>query len=326
MPRNRLSSATPLAVPLRHAPHPQPLDVDSFAGTIAVSPRRVWHLVHTVRQHYLKREIPKKSGGVRTLHVPNEYLGYVQRQILHTYLNPLEYPPWVAAYVPGRSTMQAARPHVKSAVLIVVDLKDFFPSIPRWWVKEALAATLGLPDDVTGVLSTLTTTPDAIPQGAATSGAVANIVALHRLDPGIVRVCEELGMRYTRYADDLAFTRAEDLSRDETHAFIGKIIREIRRAGFAVNYDKIRVQRPHAQQRLLGMCINEKLSYPSRDRRKLRALIHSAATRGSEATALRYGYESPGALEDRLGGLLAYVQGVNPGQAAALRRQWPEGP
>ncbi len=322
MTRNRRSEFNIL----EHNTQRGPVDVAAFAGTLGVSPGRVWHLVRTIASHYRTKEIAKASGGIRTLQIPDEYLAYVQRQILHQYLNPIEYPPWVAAYVPGRSTMQAVEPHVKSPVLIVVDLKDFFPSISRRWVKDAFTEVLKLPDDVSGVMSTLVTTGKEVPQGAPTSGAVANVVAMHRLDPEVCAVCGEYGMRYTRYADDLAFTRSTDLSRDETHAFILQIIGAIRRAGFRVNYDKIRVQRPNAQQRLLGMCINEKRSYPQRERRKLRALIHSATTRGSEATAARYGYESPEALEGRLQGLLAYVQGINPGQAAALRRQWPDGP
>lgn len=296
---------------------------------LRTSVQALWFFVLHAYTLYDYRTIPKKSGGKRSLHIPDARLAKLQRKILRTFLNVVDYPPWVSAYVPGRSPIDAAHIHAGHAVLIVLDLKDFFPSTKRAWVRDAFKAEFGLADLSTELLATLVTAPwnpgenrrFVVPQGAPTSGATANIVAMHRLDPHVLRVCEKYGMYYTRYADDLAFTREQPLTRDVTSRFICEIIRAIRRSGYRVNYEKIRVQAQNQQQRLLGMSINAHPNLPKRDYRRLRALVHQCSTRGYAQIALQQGFESVEALQAHLDGMLAYAKPLAPARIARLRTQ-----
>lgn len=308
----------------QHAHLPAPIDVLTLSRSLDIDIRSLWHLILTNRSQYKIHRIPKKSGGRRTLHVPSDRLAYCQRRILQTYLNPLVYPPEVKAYVPTRKLVESAQVHAGSAALIVVDLKDFFPSTRRAWVKEALSATYGFSEDVTRILASLVTTPwDAatnapwiVPQGAPTSGAVANIVAMHRLDPLIRATAEAHGMRYTRYADDLAFSPQGDEFVDKTKAFIGAVIQDTKSSGYRVNYDKIRVQRQHRQQRLLGMTVNEKPNVPRREFRKICALAHNYTQRGD-----LHDFVTGEELEAYLTGIVAHYQGINPRKAELVRKR-----
>lgn len=289
----------------------------------------LWYFVRYAYKLYERREIPKKSGGKRVLHIPDTRLAWAQRRLLGAFLNRVEYPPWVSAYIPGRAPIDAAKLHAGRSALIILDLKDFFPSTKRAWVRDAVQAEFGVNRTVAELLATLCTAPlipgvnekFAVPQGAPTSGAVANIVAMHRLDPLVLEICERYGMDYTRYADDLAFSRDVETDRETVALFIGEIIRAIQASGYRVNYDKIRVQRPHQQQRLLGMTINERPNLPDKTFRRLRTLVHQATTQGYNNTASKWGFESGDALDSYIEGMLAYAAALAPERVAALRQK-----
>lgn len=314
----------------KDVPWPQPFDAQGVARSLDVTLSLLWYHVLYANKQYTRHTIPKKSGGTRVLHVPREELAWHQRRFLRAYLDRFTWPEHVSAYVLGRSPQDAAAQHAGRPVLIVVDIKDFFPSTKRKWVRDALRELLYLPAQASEVLATLVTAPwdlrknerFRVPQGAPSSGAVANLVALHRLDPEILEACAAHGMTYTRYADDLAFSRPTPMDGPEASEFIKKVITAIRRAGYRVNYDKIRVQRRNRQQRLLGLTINEFPNIPAKQYRNMRAMVHHCTTRGLEAVAAAQGFESPEAVEAYVHGILAYYEGVNPAKAARLRERY----
>lgn len=155
--------------------------------------------------------------------------------------------------------------------------------------KAAVAAVLYLTDAVTCPVDTRNPkSPRVLPQGAPTSGAFANLVGVHRLDPRVLTVCEKWGVTYSRYADDLIFSRDTDLTREETTQFIQEIVAAIAASGYRVNWKKLRVQRRHQQQRVLGLVVNDGVpKVPRATRMKLRAQFHYATLHGFEAAARR---------------------------------------
>jgi RNA-directed DNA polymerase len=309
--------------------YPQPFDDRTLALATGISLPTLWYFVWHAHALYKCHTIPKKSGGKRLLHVPDDRLARAQTKILKRILNCVDYPKWVSAYVQERSTIDAAAVHANRQVLVVVDIKDFFLSTKRAWVRDALEQELGLERKVSEILATLLTAPKTpgvkkqfiVPQGAPTSGAVANLVAMHRLDPLVLEVCEKYDMDYTRYADDLAFSRESKMGRGEASAFVSALIQAVRTSGYRVNYEKIRVQRRDRQQRLLGLTINSHPNYPKKDYRRLRALVHHCVTRGFEQVAQEQGYAHPGELEAHIDGLLTYLSHIAPDRAERLRAQ-----
>lgn len=325
----RLDEITPHTV--KNLPWFQPFDAAGLSLAAQIPLQTLWHHTLTAHAQYTVHRIPKKSGGTRTLHEPSKQLAWVQRQLLRCFLDQYPWPAHVSAYVTGRNTLAAAVEHANRPVLIVVDIKDFFPSTKRSWVKKAVMAELNLGEQAADVFAALVSCPwtpterkhYCVPQGAPTSGAVANLVAVHRLDPRILRVCAEFGMTYTRYADDLAFSRAADLSKDDTSRFIRAIMRAIYASGYWVNRDKIRVQRRNQQQRLLGLTLNAFPNIPYRRYKQMRALAHQAGQCGYEEVAKRWGFADGHHAEAYLDGICAYFQGINPNKAHQLRKFLP---
>ncbi len=79
--------------------------------------------------HYHRFSIAKKTGGVRYISAPKPALAHTQQWILENVLMPLEVEPCAHGFLPKHSIITNATPHVGKAVVINLDIKDFFPSI-----------------------------------------------------------------------------------------------------------------------------------------------------------------------------------------------------
>ncbi|WP_068209235.1 reverse transcriptase family protein, partial [Rathayibacter tanaceti] len=182
-------------------------------------------------QHYdhVWRERPGRAP--RLLEVPRPRLRAVQRSVLDQLVGLAPVHPAVHGFVPGRSAISGAAVHAGAAMVVTLDLQRFFAQVTAPRVFGVLRAE-GLPEGVAHALTGLCThevpvavlrrmpsggTPEEraalrrslslahLPQGAPTSPALAN-VALRRLVARLAGYAEAAGARYTRYADDLAFS------------------------------------------------------------------------------------------------------------------------
>jgi retron-type reverse transcriptase len=295
-----------------------------------------WLAFHTeaaTRTHYIKFQVPKKSGGQRTLAAPHRSLARCQEWILHNVLNRV--PLHIAAhgFVPQRSTVTNAAAHVGRDVLVNADLADFFPTITFSRVKGAFRS-LGYSPAVATIFALLCTEPPrrtvvyegqqyevavgerALPQGACTSPALSNLVS-RRLDKRFAALSDKLGWTYTRYADDLSFSASGVTARN-----IGYLLARIRHIaedeGFAVNDKKTRVQRQSARQSVTGVVVNERLGAPRRLVRRIRAILHRARREGLQTQNRQ---QRPH-FESWLAGMIAYIAMLNPQQGNKLRAEF----
>ncbi|WP_223643494.1 reverse transcriptase family protein [Corallococcus sp. EGB] len=286
--------------------------------------------------------IPKRSGGERLLEQPGEELARLQRQVLHGILDRI--PPHEAAYgfVKGRGIRGFVEPHTGQAVVMRLDLEDFFLSVrpPRVW---GVFRAAGYPDGVAGALAGLCTnrTPGAVvakarraddarkvdarwllarrlesrhlPQGAPTSPALANLAA-YKLDVRLSALAAALGMHYTRYADDLAFS-GSDARAGSAHRLLRCVRSIVRDEGFTVREDKTRVMHQGHQQWLAGVVVNQHPSLRRADYDRLKALLHLSRTRGPNS-------QNTGGHPDfraHLLGRIAWVTHLHPARGARLR-------
>lgn len=239
--------------------------------------------------------VKKKANGqtkVRWINAPHPILKKVQRTILDKVLYRFGYHAAAHGYVNKRGIVTNARLHVDKKYLIVIDLKDFFPTITEQRVRETLNYYLSHAlegkqgfiswDEQSQIiieqkkfssidlLLALTTHEGAIPQGAPTSGVLSNLV-MYQFDTLIDISCEEKQIVYTRYADDLSFS-GDDL--DALRRFVfGYVFNKIREHGFQVNKSKIHVFKG-ASKIVTGLSVSENGTRPLRKhRRKVRARL-----------------------------------------------------
>jgi uncharacterized protein (TIGR03067 family) len=234
-----------------------------------------------VQPSYQEVQRPKRSGGQRQLCVPDDALKALQRRILRRLLGRLRCHPAVTGFQRGESIVTHARRHAKRAVVVRLDLKDFFPATAAGRVYHYLRY-IGWNRPAARLLTRLCTHRGGLPQGAPTSPGLSNLVN-YRLDSRLAAMARKLGAAYSRYADDLTLSFAED-DRD----VIRYLIRFARRVAADVGYvvhgrKKLHIRRRHQQQRVTGLVVNEGVRLPRATRRWLRAVEHHLRT-GRAAT------------------------------------------
>jgi RNA-directed DNA polymerase len=221
-------------------------------------------------QYYRGYTIRKKGGGTRQIEAPRRFMKLVQRWI-HTYiLSKAELSSRVTGFVLGKNIFLNAKEHLTSRNLMVVDIQDFFPSVRRQQVRR-IFRNFGYPPRVANYLAGLCTFQHRLPQGAPTSPTLANI-AFSPMDTALELLANEWECKYTRYADDLAFSG----DRFFTHEDFNRVEKTLADSGFKINHEKSRITGPGARQIVAGLVVN-KSGLPLRIKRmRWRAIFHKA--------------------------------------------------
>lgn len=244
--------------------------------------------------HYSRFTIPKRDGTPRPIWAPSPLLKSIQRWILLQIVERLPVHGAAHAFLPGRSVATNAAVHTNSAIVLQLDLRDFFPSVTLPRVKGVFRKA-GYREQIATLLALLCTEspreeveydsrryfvalgPRCLPQGAPTSPGITNTLCL-RLDRRLAGLAAKLGWRYTRYADDLTFSLPVGHKGD---ARLGPLLGGIKRItadeGFEIHPEKTRVSRPGRRQKVTGLVVNGKEGprVPRTTRRMLRAAIHN---------------------------------------------------
>lgn len=155
--------------------------------------------------------IPKKSGGKRELHVPNDRLKEVQEALLDYF-----YELWwtgkvrissvAHGFIPNRSCATAVMRHERDAALMFCcDVEGFFDNITE---EQALMRLLdaGVVKDLARKMMACCAYEGRMPQGAPTSPFLTNLV-MFDVDNQIAAYAKKHGFLYTRYADDMQFSK-----------------------------------------------------------------------------------------------------------------------
>jgi hypothetical protein len=272
---------------------------------------------------YVEFEVPKRNGTARRIAAPRPKLRAAQRALLEKLLSRI--PPHDAAhgFVAKRSTVTNAQPHSGSAMVVKIDLENFFPTVHFRRVRGLFEA-YGYNHEVATTLAALTTHrpkladgrvvwPGVLPQGAPTSPALANLVC-RRLDARLTALAKKFKATYTRYADDLSFSFAalpEKLGR-----FLWWVNSICQQEGFAENDPKRRIMRRAGRQIVTGLVVNERPVIPRADRRRFKAILYNCKKHGLASQA-----HGRADFAQWLEGYAAYVRMVQPKLGEAWLRE-----
>ena len=257
---------------------------------------------------YSEHRIPKKNGGERLICAPHRSLRNLQAVVLQKLLTPLGAHPAACGFVPGRSVVDNARPHVGQAVVVNADIRNCFPSV-RWpLVLGVLRRELGskFSPAAISLLVDLCTARGVLPVGAPTSPALLNLV-LRRTDEVLQQAADQANVRYTRYADDLTFSGGR-----QAVGLLRLAERTLAQIGLELDPVKTNIFRRGRRQMVTGLVVNQQVSVPRSVRRRLRAAVHHAET----GEPWHWNGEPEGVHELR--GRLAFVRMVRAQQAQPL--------
>lgn len=235
------------------------------------------------RKRYKQFFIVKKSGSLREINAPFPKLLEIQQalnailQTLFTVQEP------AFGFAPGKNIAGNAAGHVGKNFVLNADIKDFFPSIHFRRVKVMLEKPpfnlSGDREPLAFAIANLCTENGVLPQGAATSPLLTNIIC-QRLDKKLQTLAAKFKVHYSRYADDLSFSSNEYAF---TKRFLQQLEAILASERFRLNPEKTRIQGRAYRQEVTGLTVNEKLNVNRRYLRSYRTLVHLYNSKGAKA-------------------------------------------
>jgi RNA-directed DNA polymerase len=271
--------------------------LQDVAHLLSTSAAQLGFLLYARREsrRYTEFILAKRRGGTRTILAPRDDLKILQRKLAEV-LAKAYYPRTVAyAFVEGRSIADNADRHLRRLHVLNVDLKDFFPSINFGRVRGLFIYLKASPAAAT-VLAHICCHKDMLPQGAPTSPVVSNMIC-GRMDRELLALAKKHHCTYTRYADDLTFSKKSgafpsQLARrdeDDGRAILGQELRTIiENNGFWPHPEKTWLFNRQARQVVTGLVVNTKRNVRREWVRQLRAMIHAWKVHGLERAESEY--------------------------------------
>lgn len=289
------------------------LSLRDLSVRLGVSREALRKIANNIEAHYRWFPREDKNGHIRQLKVPNDELKDVQRRINRRILALLPLSACAHGSVPRRSCRSNAVEHLGRQCTVNLDVRKFFPSISHRVVYRMFRHELGFGRDVASLLTRLTTFRGEVPQGAPTSGAIANLILSRSLDEPVLSEAARSAVRFTRYLDDITLSGANP------RPLINPIARLLSRRGLSMHRQKrtgskLKISSQRTSQEVTGLIVNraDGLSLSRQRRDAVRAAIHNLRALPDEASL-------QAALRSVIG-RIAYVREYNPGAAARLDR------
>jgi hypothetical protein len=141
-------------------------------------------------------------------------------------------------------------------------------------VARAWRETFGCGDDVTWLLTRLTTFKGHLPQGARTSTALANL-ALLPVARELAAYARARGLHFSVFVDDISVSGAA------AHEMIDHIARRLGARGFALSRRKTAVMKSGRRQVVTGVVVNRKVSNGAAKVRDIRRRALESIASGS---------------------------------------------
>lgn len=206
--------------------------------------------INATNVQYRRFEIPKRRGGKREIAAPYPALLSCQRWINQNILSHVPVHNSAHGFVSGRSIVTNAQQHIGSTCVLNLDLTDFFHSINLNQVMQTFLQ-IGYMNNVAFYLASLCTLDNHLPQGAATSPALSNIIARH-FDNRISNLSASYNLKYTRYADDMTCS-GENIPQ----SFI-QIVNDISvECGFMLNHNKTKLYQGPKRKIVTGLVLGD---------------------------------------------------------------------
>lgn len=245
-----------------------------------------------INEHYTEFQIPKSSGGYRTIEAPTEELKAIQRYMANFMLNTLKLYAHDSAYayVKGRSIKNAVERHQtnKSNWFLKLDLTDFFGSIHQGSLSNKLSSlyqfkqmTTTVKSDYLRRISMIAYRNNKLPQGTPLSPILTNLYMTgfdYQVNQRLSSLGKQLQCRftYTRYADDLLISSYDNFDYIKVIAAI-QYIRQIGYFNLSINESKTRYGSKNGRNWNLGLMYNKdnKITVGHKRKKRLKVAIYN---------------------------------------------------
>lgn len=262
---------------------------------------------------YSSFEIPKKSGGVRTINKPSDELKSIQRR-LADYLYRLQLEMWKEkkttplishAFQKKRSNKTNARIHKRKRYVLNVDLADYFDSFHFGRVRGFFIRSNDFQcnEKIATLIAQIACYNAKLPQGAPTSPIISNLI-FQIVDRRILKLTREYGLDYTRYADDLTFSTNKKDFKEHYEQFLKDLSEVMLHSGFQINSKKTRLVDYHSRQTVTGLVVNQRIGINDNYHKMVRAMAHSLYKTGE------FSIDGESGTIEQLSGMFSYIDSI----------------
>lgn len=214
---------------------PPVTSVASLSVMTGFNPGFIWSITSRPNKHYRTFSIPKGKGlPPRTINAPKVGLKAIQTWLSRNWVRKFDHHPNSFGFIPGNSHVHAAKCHVGAEWVISVDVENFFPSIQKDRVLNALLKLGYEAGSGSLLLSDILCFNGALSQGSPASPVLSNIV-LQQLDERLSSLSVETETAFTRYADDIVFSGKGSPPEE----LLARIVNEVASDGWTVSNDKV---------------------------------------------------------------------------------------
>jgi RNA-directed DNA polymerase len=292
--------------------------LDRMASDLVLSRDYLWQIVRTASHRYKRYPIQKRTGGERIIYHPAKELKLLQYWLLKNVFPRLRVHDSAMAYRPRRNIREHAAQHSHQNYLLKIDFRDFFPSIGRRDVLRVLQehadALDGLleSDEDREMVSRIVCRDGQLTIGAPTSPILSNAV-MFNFDTHWAARSRELGVVYSRYADDLYFSTVQQNVLGAAFAELREYLRQMQSPVLQINDRKTAFSSKKRRRLITGLVLTptRNISLGRQRKRHMKSLVFqfvSGRLSARETESLR--------------GLIAYAASVEPPFVAALKRKY----
>lgn len=217
----------------------------------------------------------------RVIYAPTPKLKQIHRFINKTILEFADYSKDVVySYRKGVSVRDAVEKHSNNTIFFQTDFSDFYSSIHAENVKTSLYKQLSntyisdIEKYIDRILE-LTVIDNHIPAGFSTSPLLSNI-CLFDFDQELLKCCNDIGLTYTRYSDDIIISGSDKTFTDDILSIIKDLLGKHVNSEISINDSKTKINKKGHDFKLLGFSIlpNGIVTIPSEYKKEVELLLY----------------------------------------------------
>jgi RNA-directed DNA polymerase len=294
--------------------------LEMIAIETGLSPSDADRIITTAPRRYKVYQIPKRSGGSRTIAQPSREVKLLQRLLIDQWLSKLPVHRAAMAYVNSKNIIDNARSHQRNRAILKLDFESFFPSIRvRDWKHFLSGQQLPWdgPGDSMRVSKILfwgqgARDPICLSIGAPTSPLISNLL-MFELDTQFSEIANLLDVSYTRYADDITASARTIEQLNEFEKQVRRALRICKTPRLKINESKRGIYTSGRRRMVTGLILTPsgEVSIGRERKRKISTLLHLFGLGRLDVNQLGY-----------LKGMLGFSIANEPNLVNRLRRKY----
>lgn len=231
-------------------------------------------------------QVEKADGTLRQTFDAKPVLKDIHRRIKSAILDRVTFPQYLTGSIKGQDYRTNALLHRNSKILISEDIQGFFPSTGERLVYDVWFQFFGFSDDVSRCLTLLCVKDGVLPQGSIASAHLANLV-FWRVEPSVQADLSRLGIRYSRYVDDICLSSPDAITQESKEKVIALVYAMLARHGYSAKRAKHKVQTSRGRIVATKLGVNREPSLSRQQRGQIRAAVHKVESLFSDGDMLQ---------------------------------------